>query len=57
MMSEAVEGMWIHMGSYGWFRGKWVDLRLVKSVVYNLKFFLLAYQKHFFNTLLHLVTR
>ena len=24
MMSQAVEGMWIRMGGYGWLRGKWV---------------------------------
>ena len=47
MTSEVEEGMWIHMGGYGWFRGKWVNLRTVKSLAYNLKFFVLAYQKPF----------
>jgi len=30
-MSLEVEGMWIHTGSYGWFRGKLVKVPAIKD--------------------------
>ena len=34
MMSEAVEGMWICMGGYGWLAGEWVNSACCHKVSY-----------------------